>query len=136
MLKEFREFVMRGNILELAVAFVMGVAFAAVVQSFVNDVVMNLIAAIFGEPDFSDLTFGIGDGVVAYGAFLTALANFVLVAFALFVILKAAEKAKSLRKTGEEAPAMTRPCPYCVTGIPVEATRCPACTSDLSRAPA
>ena len=84
MLKEFRDFLMRGNLVELAVAFVMGLAFAAVVSSFVNDLVMPVVAMIIGKPDFSDLTFTINDAVFRYGAFLTAAITFVITAAAIF----------------------------------------------------
>ena len=84
MLREFREFLFRGNIVELAVAFVMGVAFAAVINSLVENLVMPAIAAIIGKPDFSDLTFTINDAVFRYGAFLTAVIQFVAVAAAVF----------------------------------------------------
>jgi hypothetical protein len=80
MLKEFREFALKGNLLELAVAFVLGLAFAAVVTSFVDDVIMQLVAAIIGKPDFSNLTFSIGDGVIRHGSFLTALVTFLIIA--------------------------------------------------------
>jgi large conductance mechanosensitive channel len=84
MLKEFRDFLMRGNLVELAVAFVMGLAFAALVTSFVDDLIMPIVAMIFGKPDFSDLTFTINDAVFRYGAFLTALITFVTTAAAIF----------------------------------------------------
>jgi large conductance mechanosensitive channel len=84
MLKDFREFLLRGNIVELAVAFVMGVAFAAVVTSLVDDLIMPIIAMIFGKQDFSDLTFTINDAVFRYGAFITALITFVTIAVAIF----------------------------------------------------
>jgi large conductance mechanosensitive channel len=84
MIKEFRDFLLRGNLVELAVAFVMGVAFAAVVTSFVNDLVMPVIAMIFGNPDFSDLTFTINDAVFRYGAFITAVITFAAIAAAVF----------------------------------------------------
>src|SRR5512145_1613794 len=84
MLKEFRDFLLRGNIVELAVAFVMGVAFAAVVNSFVNDLIMPIIAMIIGKPDFSDLTFTVNDAVFRYGAFITALITFLATAAAIF----------------------------------------------------
>ena len=84
MIKEFRDFLMRGNLVELAVAFVMGLAFAALINSFVNDLVMPIIAMIIGKPDFSDLTFTINDAVFRYGAFLTAVIQFVAVAAAVF----------------------------------------------------
>jgi large conductance mechanosensitive channel len=84
MLKEFKDFVFRGNIVELAVAFVMGLAFAAVVNSLVNDLVMPIIAMIIGKPDFTDLTFTINDAVFRYGAFITAVITFVAIALAVF----------------------------------------------------
>ena len=84
MLKEFRDFLLRGNIVELAIAFVMGIAFAAVVNSLVNDLVMPVIAMIFGKPDFSDLTFTINSAVFRYGGFITAVIQFVAIAAAVF----------------------------------------------------
>lgn len=84
MIRDFRDFLLRGNIVELAVAFVMGVAFAAVVNSFVNDLIMPIIAMIIGKPDFNDLTFTINDAVFRYGAFITALITFVAIAAAVF----------------------------------------------------
>jgi large conductance mechanosensitive channel len=84
MLKEFRDFLLRGNIVELAVAFVIGLAFAAVVNSLVNDLIMPIIAMIIGKPDFSDLTFTINDAVFHYGAFITAVIQFVAIAAAVF----------------------------------------------------
>jgi large conductance mechanosensitive channel len=87
MLKEFRDFLLRGNIIELAVAFVIGIAFAAVVTSFVDDLVMPIVAMIFGKPDFSDLTFTINDAVFRYGAFITAAITFILIAAAIFFVV-------------------------------------------------
>ncbi|TML20355.1 MAG: large conductance mechanosensitive channel protein MscL [Actinobacteria bacterium] len=87
MLKEFRDFLLRGNLVTLAVAFVMGVAFAAVVTSFVNDLVMPVIAMIFGKPEFNQLTFTINDAVFRYGAFLTAVVTFVAIAAAVFLFV-------------------------------------------------
>ena len=84
MLKEFKEFLLRGNLLELAVAFVMGLAFAALIVSFVDDLILPIVAMIFGEPDFSGLTFTINDAVFRYGAFITALITFVTTALAIF----------------------------------------------------
>jgi large conductance mechanosensitive channel len=98
--KEFRDFINRGNLVELAVAFVLGVAFAALVASFVNDIVMQIVAAIFGEPDFSSLTFDLGDSVIRYGAFLTQLINFLIIAFVLFLIVKAYNRFR--RSQGED----------------------------------
>lgn len=104
MLKEFRDFLMRGNLVELAVAFVMGVAFAAVVNSFVNDLVMPVIAMIFGKPDFSDLTFTINDAVFRYGSFITAVITFVAIAAAvLFFVVKPMDAIRARMTRTEEA---------------------------------
>jgi large conductance mechanosensitive channel len=104
MIKEFRDFLMRGNIVELAVAFVMGVAFAAVVTSFVNDLVMPVIAMIIGKPDFSGLTFTINGAVFRYGAFLTALVTFVAIAAAVFFfVVKPIDALKARLSPAEEA---------------------------------
>ena len=104
MLREFKDFLMKGNIVELAVAFVMGVAFAAVVNSFVNDLVMPLIAMIIGKPSFNDLTFTINDAVFRYGAFLTAAITFVSTAVAIFFfVVKPANALKTRFTPAEEA---------------------------------
>ena len=103
MLKEFRDFLLRGNIVELAVAFVMGVAFAAVVNSLVNNLVMPIIAMIIGKPDFNDLTFTINDAVFRYGAFITDVISFVAIAAAVFFfIVKPMDAIVSRRKPAEE----------------------------------
>jgi large conductance mechanosensitive channel len=127
MLTEFKKFALRGNVVELAVAVILGLAFNAVVQSLVDDVLMNIIAAAVGKPDFSDLTFQIGDAVIRYGDFLTAVVTFILIAFALFLVVKALNRMMGAR---EEPPKMAE-CPFCKTSIPVTATKCPACTSQL-----
>ena len=85
---DFRKFIMRGNVIDLAVAVIIGVAFNAVIQSFVNDIINPIIGAIFGKPNFDQLTFKIGDGVVRYGAFITALINFLIIGFSLFVVVR------------------------------------------------
>jgi large conductance mechanosensitive channel len=103
MLKEFKDFLMRGNLIELAVAFVMGVAFAAVINSFVGDIVMPIIGAIFGKTDFSDLTFTIHNSKFFYGAFLTAAIQFVLIAVAVFFfIVKPVQVVLARRARGED----------------------------------
>lgn len=102
--KEFKEFISRGSVLDLAVGIVIGVAFTAVVNSFVNDVLTALIGAIFGKPNFDALTFEIGDGVVFYGRFITVLINFVIIAFALFLVIKAFN---ALRNTEDPEPTLT-----------------------------
>jgi large conductance mechanosensitive channel len=127
MLKEFKDFALKGNLVELAVALVLGLAFAAVVTSFVDDVVMQLIAAIVGKPDFSDLTFSIGDGVIRYGSFLTALVTFLIIAWVLFLIVKAVQ-------TAMPAKATQRDCPHCLSSIPIAASACAHCTRDVQPA--
>ena len=100
--EDFRKFVMRGNVLDLAVAVVIGVAFNAVVNSLVNDVIMQVIAAIIGKPNFNDLTFTINDGIIYYGKFITALINFLIIAATLFVIVRAFEEMQKRRKGAGE----------------------------------
>jgi large conductance mechanosensitive channel len=99
---DFRKFVMRGNVLDLAVAVVIGIAFNAVVNSLVNDVIMQIIAAIVGKPNFDSLTFTIGEGVIYYGRFLTALVNFLIIAATLFVIVRSFEELQKRRKASGE----------------------------------
>jgi large conductance mechanosensitive channel len=89
LVKEFKEFISHGSVLDLAVGIVLGVAFKAVIDSFVNDIIMPVIGAIFGKPNFNGMTFEIGDGIVFYGRLLTQVATFVLIGFALFVVVKA-----------------------------------------------
>ncbi len=127
MIREFKEFALKGNLLELAVAFVLGVAFAAVVTSLVEDVIMSLVAAVVGKPDFSDLTFSIGDGVVRYGSFLTALVTFLIIAFVLFLIVKGAQKLMPAKVT-------ERDCPHCLSSIPIRAGTCAFCTKGVQPA--
>lgn len=103
MLQEFKEFINRGNVVDLAVAVVIGAAFTAVTASFTNDVLMQLLAAVGGEPDFSSLTFTLNDAVIRYGAFLTAVINFVIVAFSMFLVVKAINRVQNLRAKEEAA---------------------------------
>ena len=104
MLKEFKEFISRGSVLDLAVGFIMGVAFSAVVTSFVNDVVMAVVGAIVGKPTFNDLTLELGDGVIYYGKFLTAVINFLIIAFVMYLVIKAFN---SMRDKEEPEPKLT-----------------------------
>jgi large conductance mechanosensitive channel len=127
MLDEFKKFVMRGNLLELAVAFIMGVAFATVVTAFAN-IVLSLIAAVFGaDVSFDHLTLTLNDTPIPYGAFLTAVVSFLIIAWVLFLLVKAYNR---LNAPAEEA-TNTKPCDYCQTEIPIKAVRCPNCTSQL-----
>jgi large conductance mechanosensitive channel len=91
MLQDLRKFLLRGNVIDLAVAVIIGIAFGVVVSSLVNDVIMAVIGALFGEPNFNDLTFDLGDGVVRYGRFITAVVNFVIIGTVLFFVVRAAE---------------------------------------------
>lgn len=132
MIKGFREFILRGNIVDLAVAFVIGVAFAAVVKSLVKDIIMPIIAAIVGKPDFSGLTFTIGKGVFTYGSFINAVVSFVLIAAAVyFMIVMPMNKLAELRARGK-APAdpTHKDCPECLSEIPVAARKCAFCGSE------
>lgn len=123
--KEFRDFVLRGNLIEISVGLILALAFAAVVAAFTN-VMLSFVAAIFGaDPSFDRLTFELSGTPIPYGAFLTALVTFVIIAFILFLVLKAYDQ---LRKKPD--PTMKQ-CQFCKTEVRVEATRCPRCTSDL-----
>lgn len=128
MWKEFKEFAFKGSVIELAVAVILGIAFGAVVASFVGDILMNLIAAVIGQPDFSQLSFTVNDAEIRYGAFLNALINFLLVALALFFVIKAMNRAS--RKPADEEPTV-RECPHCLSTIPARASRCSACTMEV-----
>ena len=106
MIKEFKEFISRGNVIDLAVAVIIGGAFGLIVTSLVDDVVMPLVAAVIGQPSFDDLTFTLNGSTIFYGKFLTAVVNFLIIAFVIFLVVKAInaaqEKAKSMRGTTEE----------------------------------
>jgi large conductance mechanosensitive channel len=108
LLKDFRDFVMRGNVVDLAVAVVLGIAFNAVVNSLVNDVLMQIIAAIVGKPNFNDLTFTIGEGVIYYGRFITALINFLIIAATLFVIIRTFENMQRRRRGVDDEPDVVK----------------------------
>lgn len=131
LIDEFKEFALRGSVVDLAVGVVIGAAFNAVVQSFANDVLLNLVAAGFGKPDFSQLTWTVNEAQVGYGALLTALVNFVLVAFGVFVVIRFINRLRRPADAEVAGPATTRTCAYCLTVLPIEAIRCSACTSEL-----
>ncbi len=133
MLKEFRDFIMRGNVIDLAVGIVIGAAFGAMVTSFVGNVLTPLLG-LLRVPDFSTLSFSAGESEVAYGLFLNALITFVLIAAAIFFfVVKPVNHMNTRLRKGEPEPAPTiKACPFCATDIPVAATRCPHCTSELS----
>lgn len=130
MVKEFREFILRGNLVDLAVAVVIGTAFGLVVSAFVKDLVTPLIAAIGGEPDFAGLTFTINGSRFLYGDFINALLTFLIIAAVVFFFV--VKPVNALMARYQPAPAVdvkTRPCPECISDIPIAATRCAFCTS-------
>ena len=128
---EFKEFAMRGNIMDMAIGIIVGAAFTAIVTSLVNDIISPIIGLLV-KVDFSDLVLNIVGVDIKYGAFIMAIINFLIVAFALFMVIKAMNKAASLTKEPEEEAApTTKECPFCKTEIHIEATRCPHCTSQL-----
>jgi len=133
---EFRQFLLRGNFVELAVAVVVGTAFNAVVQSLVKDLITPLIAAIGGEPDFASLSFTINGSEFNYGSFLNALISFLIVAVVVFFFVVKPLSGFLARFRAEPAVAhVTRECPECLSEIPVEANRCSFCTQEVGSAP-
>ena len=131
MLKEFKEFVMRGNVLDLAVAVIIGGAFGKIISSLVNDILMPLIGLLLGGIDFAGLSFTVGDAVVTWGNFVQAIVDFLIVAFVIFLIVKGANATKKKEPPAPPAEPTTKDCPHCFTSIPIKATRCPNCTSEL-----
>ena len=136
--EEFKKFISRGNVMDMAVGVIIGGAFTAIVNSLVNDIFMPLLSLITGGFDIAGMSvsFGVGDNAATlnYGAFLSAVINFLLIALVIFCIIKAMNTAKDkmLKKKEEEAPApTTKKCPYCMSEIDIQATRCPHCTSEL-----
>jgi large conductance mechanosensitive channel len=146
MLKEFRDFAMRGNVVDMAVGIIIGAAFGAIVKSLVDDVLMPPIGLLLGKVDFSNLFVVLREGATAgpyaslaaakaagavtvnYGLFINSVISFVIVAFAVFALIRSLNR---LKKAEAPAPVATKDCPYCCTAIPVAATRCPHCTSAL-----
>lgn len=134
MIKGFRQFIMRGNVMDLAVAVVIGAAFGAVVTSFVTNILTPLIAAIVGKPDFSAFNLTINGAVIGYGIFLNALISFLLVAAAVYFFMVAPMNAWKARAARGQAPPdpTTKKCPECLSEIPIAAKRCAFCTSVVS----
>lgn len=132
MLREFREFIMRGNVVDLAVAVVIGAAFGAVVTSLVENLITPLIAAIGGQPDFSAITFSINGSEFGIGAFINSLISFLIIAAVIFFfVVKPLNTLMERVRRGETTPdPTTGVCQFCKSEIPLEATRCPACTSE------
>jgi large conductance mechanosensitive channel len=122
MLKEFKEFALRGNVVDLAIAVVLGGA------SLVNDIIMPLIGLMLGGIDFQSLQYQVGDAIIKYGAFIQAVVDFVIIAFVIFLIVRAMNR---MKKQPAPADPTTKECPHCFTTIPIKATRCPNCTTQL-----
>jgi large conductance mechanosensitive channel len=142
MWKEFKEFAMRGNVMDMAVGIIIGAAFGKIITSFVNDVLMPPIGLLLGKVDFNKLFISLSSqsfatleeakkaGVVTinYGSFLNTVIDFLIVAFVIFMMIRQINK---LKKQPEPAVPASKDCPYCFSVIPIKATRCPSCTSDL-----
>lgn len=144
MLSEFRKFIMRGNVLDLAVGIIIGAAFTTIVNSLVNDIISPLIGIVTGGLDFSNVKIVLRaaagetpETAIGIGLFINAVINFIIVAFVLFLIIRAYNSAvERFRKEPEPGMPVKKVCPYCSTDIPTAATRCPNCTSQLSGQPA
>ena len=150
MLKEFKEFATKGNIMDLAVGVVIGGAFQSIINSLVNDIIMPAISIITGKVDFSEMVFTVGEASIKYGNFITAIVNFLIIAFSIFIAITYMNKftkkmeaislgqvekiSKKLGKTKKEEPIpepTVKVCPFCFSEIPYKATKCAHCTSDL-----
>jgi len=134
-MKDFKQFILRGNLVDLAVAVVLGTAFAALIAAFVADIITPLIAAIGGNQDFSSLAFTINGSRFAYGSFINALLTFLIVALVLFFfVIKPVNALMNRRRTEPDVEATTRDCPECLSQIPVGARRCAFCTAEVATA--
>jgi large conductance mechanosensitive channel len=127
--KEFKQFLMRGNLVELAVAFVIGAVFAALVRAFIGDLITPIIAMIVGQPNFEGLTFTINSSMFAYGDFLNNLITFVTTAAVVFFLIVRPYNTLMARRAQEDP--TSKECPECTSTIPIKARRCPMCTSEL-----
>lgn len=154
MLKEFKEFALKGNIMDMAVGVVIGGAFQKIVNSLVNDIIMPAISVLTGNVDFTDMVFTVGEASIKYGSFITTIVDFLIIAFSIFIVIKYMNKLNKLKELGDKATAKldkkgklkkfkkeevkeeakepeTKVCPYCLTDVKYHATKCPHCTSDL-----
>ena len=143
MLKQFKDFIMKGNVIDLAIAVLIGGAFGQIVTSFTNDILMPPFGLLLGNVDFSELYINLsgqaypslaaakeaGAATINYGLFLNTIINFLIIAFVIFLIMRALEKVT--KKPEAPAEVTTKECPHCLTTIPLKATRCPNCTSQL-----
>jgi len=149
--EDFKDFIARGNALDLAVGVIIGAAFGAIVNSLVSDVIMPPLGMLLGKVDFNNLYIQLnkaavslpkgttlaaaqeqGAVVIAYGSFLMTILNFLIIAFFIFLLVKGVSKLSDVTKKEEVAEPTTKTCPFCISEIPVEATRCPHCTSQLT----
>jgi large conductance mechanosensitive channel len=154
MLKDFKEFVVRGNVVDMAVGIVIGAAFGAIVKSFVDDVLMPPIGLLLGNVDFSNLFITLREGAKAagpyaslaaakavgavtlnLGIFINTIISFIIIAFAVFLVIKGINRMKREEEASPAEPT-TKECPFCLSEIPLKASRCPHCTSELGAAPA
>lgn len=150
MLKEFKEFALKGNIIDMAIGVIIGGAFQKIVSSLVNDIIMPALAIFTGKVDFSDLVFTVGNSSIKYGSFITTIVDFLIIAFSIFIAIRTINKLndkakenldkvshknkifkKNKAKDTVEEPT-TKICPFCFSEINIKATRCPHCTSDLT----
>lgn len=131
MFKEFKEFVMRGNVLDLAVGVIIGGAFGKIVGSLVNDILMPLVGLLMGGVNFSELAVTVGAAQVKWGMFVQTIIDFLVIAFVIFLIVKAANNMKKAPAPAPTAAPTTKECPHCFSTISIKATRCPNCTSEL-----
>jgi len=145
MFKEFKEFAMKGNVLDMAIGIIIGAAFGKIITSFVSDLLMPVIGLLLGKVDFSNLFINLsgqsyptiaaakaaGAATFNYGIFVNTIIDFIIVAFAIFLLVKAVNKAK---RQPAPAPTNTKDCPFCASAIPIPAKRCPHCTSQLNPA--
>jgi large conductance mechanosensitive channel len=130
--RDFKAFLLRGNLVDMAVGIVIGVAFAALVTALVTDLVTPLIAAIGGQPNFANLKFHVNGSTFLYGAFLNALIAFLLIAAVVFfLVVKPVNRLMERRRTEPDVEQTTKDCPRCLSSIPVGATKCAFCTADL-----
>ena len=145
MLKEFKEFAMRGNVLDMAVGIIIGAAFGKIITSFVGDILMPPLGLLLGKVDFSNLFISLsgqypslaaakvaGAPTINYGMFLNTVLDFLIVAFAIFLLIRQVNR--FMPKPAPAAPPATKDCPYCLSAVPLKATRCLHCTSDLKAA--
>ena len=133
MLSEFKQFILRGNVIDLAVAVVIGAAFGAIVTSLVENIITPLIGALGGQPDFSGLSFEINNSEIRYGAFLNALISFLIIAAVIFfAVIKPMNAIMTRMRTEPTPDPLTGKCPFCLSEVQVGATRCPFCTQEIA----